>query len=187
MRVIAIVFLLITGVSFAEEAPYKIYTNKVLGISFEYPSWADVEDVSGKGTTRVWFHIGKHPEDAESAGVPQSRPPASGVLFEVKSTDNFEEFIAKERNNQSKGGYRDEIIEKKYVLGENVVGIEFVRDAKAIDKKMRYLVFPSANDNVTLSLWHLEDTSTGFMGNPEEEAKAVIEYERMKNTLKVFK
>lgn len=172
MRILITSFLLCFFVSsYADQEPYKTYANVKYGVSFEYPSSATIEDLSQGESIKIWFNVEK--------------PPVSGVLFEVKGTGGFDAFIEDERKNQEK--YKSEMTEKKYKLGASTNGLEFVRDAKAIDKKMYYFVFPSLKENVVLSLWHLHDTTTGFMGNPDKEAKATNEYKHMIETLKLIK
>ena len=96
----------------------------------------------------------------------------------------FDEFINKEIKSQKEGGYRNQVKEIKVDLGNGITGIEFVRTAKSINNKIHYFIFQTKSNGPVLSLWHLESTKTGFMGFPELEAKAMVEYERMKSSLK---
>lgn len=156
----------------ADENKYKTYTNEKYGVSFEYPSSAEIEDISENNKLRTWFHL--------------REKPVSGVLLKVESKKNFKTFIKKLREEQRK--YKKEITEKKYTLGASITGIEIVRDIEPpISSKVFYFVFPSIKEKVVLSLWHREDTTKGFMGNPEKEAKAVKEYKHLIESLKLKK
>ncbi|MES9904396.1 MAG: hypothetical protein ABW168_17180 [Sedimenticola sp.] len=188
MRVYAIIILFISCSAIkASDIEYMLYKNDSLGVSFEYPSWAKVEDISQKGKTNIWFHIGKWPKILQQKSEGNTKSPISGVSFSIKKEGKIEDFLKNEREGQIKGGYKSETIERNHSIGNNIIGTEFVRNAKHINKKMHYFVFPSLKKNVVLSLWHLQDTSTGFMGYPEEEKEAVIEYKRMIKTLKVYR
>ena len=185
------IFLLILGLLFsfscANESDYKVYINEELGVRFEYPSWADVEETSRNGNLNVWIHIGEWPEKLDYIGDKPPRSPVSGVSFSVKANGSFQDFLAKERAGFIKGGYEKDIKETEFSIAGNIKGVEFVRNAKDINKTMHYFLFPSIKKEVVLSLWHLQDMETGFMGYPEEEAKAVNEYHRIIKSIRVFK
>lgn len=170
--ILTLFFLVFFSVTSADKNQYKIYSNENLGISFEYPSSAEVEDMSENGKLRIWFHLGEKP--------------VSGVLLKVESKKKFKEFIKELREEQRK--YKKEITEKKYTLSTSITGVEIVRNIEPpTSSKVYYFVFPSIKEKVILSLWHREDTTKGFMGNPEKEAKAVKEYKHLIETLKLKK
>ncbi len=170
--VFTLLFFVFCTVTSADKNQYKTYFNEKLGVSFEYPSSAKIEDMSESGKLRIWFHIGEKP--------------VSGVLLKVESEKKFEVFIKELREEQRK--YKKEITEKKYSLGNSITGVEIVRDVKPpISSKVYYFVFPSIKEKVVLSLWHREDTTKGFMGNPAKEAKAVREYKHIIETLTLKK
>jgi len=173
--------------SFADSGSYELYVDKDLGVSFEYPKTTEVEDVSNSKRVKVWFHVGEWPKNVKYSGKQQPRLPVSGILFEEKLEKDFDEFVNRERKSQEKGGYRDQVIEKKLDIGNGISGIEFVRTVKPINKKMHYLIFQTNVNNPVLSLWHIESTETGFMAYPELEAKALAQYERMKRSLKIVR
>ncbi|SCZ57478.1 hypothetical protein [Thiohalomonas denitrificans] len=187
MKILMALAMLSVSCCYAAAETYTQYEDNSRGVSFEYPSWAKVEDVSSDGKTKIWFHVGEWPKGLEYEGEQRPQSPASGVSFSVKSEGDFEEFLERERAGQIKGGYRNEITEKEYSIGSGVVGVEFVRNAKQIKEVMYYFVCPSLKENVVLNFWHLKDADTGFMGYPEAEDKAVAEYRRMIKTLRVFR
>ena len=167
--VLTLSLLIFFSITSADKNQYKIYSNEKLGVSFEYPSSTKIEDMSENGKLRIWFHLGEKP--------------VSGVLLKVESKKKFKAFIKELREEQKK--YKKEITEKIYALGASITGIEIVRNIEPpISSKVYYFVFPSIKEKVILSLWHREDTTKGFMGNPEKEAKAVKEYKHLIETLK---
>ncbi|MEW8659527.1 MAG: hypothetical protein AB2603_14510 [Candidatus Thiodiazotropha endolucinida] len=186
MKYLFVLFSLICTVSYADGNSYKLYLNKDLGISLEYPKSTEIEDVSNN-YPKIWFHIGEWPKDVKYTDNKQPRSPISGVLLQQKSNMNIDEFINKERQSQEKGGYRNQVKENKFDLGNGITGIEFVRTVKPINKIMHYLVFHVNDSKSVLSLWHIESTGTGFMDYPELEAKALNVYKRMKNSLKIIR
>ncbi len=187
MRYILVVFLLICNVSKADSNLYNLYLNENLGISLEYPKGSEVEDQSSDNSTKVWFHVGDWPERVKYTGDKPPRSPVSGILFKQESQMNFDKFIEKERQNQEIGSYRDQVTETKFDTGNGISGIEFVRTVEPINTKMHYLVFRVHQSNIVLSLWHIEDTETGFMSFPELEKKALGEYEHMKHSIKILR
>lgn len=171
--VLTLILLSFFSVTYAEKNQYKTYINEKYGMSFDYPSSIKIEDMSENGKLRIWFHLGKKP--------------VSGVLLKVESNKSFKEFITGLREEQIVGKYKKEITEEKHSLGNSISGIEFVRDTKPTSSKAYYFVFPSIKEKVILSLWHLEDTTQGFMGNPIKEEDAVNEYRHLIKTLKLTK
>ena len=170
---IILTLLLITScfISSADESLYKTYTNERYGVSFEYPKWAEIEDVSQNGKIKIWFKVGGKS--------------VTGVLFSVASEKSFKDFIESEKKNQIQGKYKKEITEKQFNIENSEFALEFIRENKPANNKTYYFVFPSLKEKAVLSLWHLQDTTIGFMGNSEEEAKAVGEYNHMIQTLNI--
>ncbi|PUB80364.1 MAG: hypothetical protein DBP01_17445 [gamma proteobacterium symbiont of Ctena orbiculata] len=187
MRYILVIFLLFCNVSKADSNSYNLYANKSLGISLEYPKGTEVEDQSSDIRTKVWFHVGEWPERVKYTGNKPPRSPVSGILFQQESQMNFDKFIENERKEQEVGGYRDQIIETKFDTGNGIRGIEFVRTVEPINKNIHHLIFHIYQSNIILSLWHVEDTETGFMSYPELEKKALGEYDHMKHSLKILR
>jgi len=170
--VLTLSFLVFFSVTSADKSKYKTYSNEKFGVSFEYPSSAEIEDMSKGDKLRVWFHLGQKP--------------VSGVLLKVESEKKFKALIEELRAEQKE--YKKDITEKEYILGTSATGIEIVRDIKPpISSKIYYFIFPSIREKVILSLWHREDTAKGFMGNPKKEAEAIKEYKHLIETLKLKK
>lgn len=172
MRLLITIFLLcIFSTSYSDEGLYKTYINEKYGVSFQYPASTSIEDSSLDGKITIWFKY--------------KNSPVTGILFNVAETEKFKTSIKIERKKQEK--YKNEMTEKEYKISGSVKGIEFIRDIKLANRKIHYYLFPSLKENVTLSLWHPQDTSTGFMGNPEKEEKVLSDYRYMIKTLKLIK
>ena len=92
MKYLAVISLLFCNISFADSSSYELYVNKNMGISFEYPKAAEVDDIGNNKQAKVWFHVGEWPNNVKHTGEQQHRSPVTGILFEEKLKTTFRGF-----------------------------------------------------------------------------------------------
>jgi hypothetical protein len=158
--------VVVVNVSALEGSDLKQYQHQSLGVTFNYPDTLTIDKENSK-------------QDPLSVVFRCGQPPfATSIFFkEVMNSSNLEEFIQNERRGQEKGGYRDQIEEKKYTIGADIPAIEFIRTSEV--GTIYYYIFPSQKSDKLLAFLHM----TSKIADPDE--KAVEAYRNMRESLKI--